>query len=267
MTAGELNPPNRLNPGQALVGLTAPRTRWTVEFLIASAWSALERDKTNPALAERRCRQALSLLVPAVGDGHPFTAAAFDALAWSLDLQKRDQEAETFYLRSLAAQQAAGWPPTVCDDLTGLRLMQLYGRMGKHRLKRAVHDWFRSRDKCSCRRSWGGPGTKEAEAIIDAHRAVSPQKKTNRLIQRRFVVIAPLGMDGPQSVEFVKIAQRFESRIRVSNGEMHNDGKSILGVMTLALDLGAVIEVNVEGPDAGQAMRAIGEHGGLTPER
>ena len=247
--------------------LTEPRTRWTVEFLIASAWSALERDKTNPTLAERRCRQALSLLVPAVGHAHPFTAAALDALAFALDLQRRDQEAETFYLHSLAAQQAAGWPPTVCDDLTGLRLMQLYGRMGKHRLKGAVHDWFRSRDRCSCRRSWGGPGTKEAKAIIEAHRAASPQTKASRLSQLRFVVIAPLGMDGPQSVEFVEIAQRFESRIRVSNGEMCNNGKSILGVMTLAADLGAVLEVNVEGPDAGQAMRAIGKHGGLVRER
>jgi len=223
-----------------------------VEFLIASAWSALERDKTNAALAERRCRQALSLLVPAVGHAHPFTAAALDALAFALDLQRRDQEAETFYLHSLAAQQAAGWPPTVCDDLTGLRLMQLYGRMGKHRLKGAVHDWFRSRDRCSCRRSWGGPGTKEAKAIIEAH---------------RFVVIAPLGMDGPQSVEFVKIAQRFESRIRVSNRETQGDGKSILGVMTLAADLGAVLQVNVEGKDADRAMRAIGKHGGLARER
>ena len=49
-------------------GLTEPRTRWTVEFLIASAWSALEREKTNPALAERRCLQALSLLVHAFED-------------------------------------------------------------------------------------------------------------------------------------------------------------------------------------------------------
>ena len=244
-------------------GLTEPRTRWTVEFLIASAWSALEREKTNPALAERRCRQALSLLVPAVGDEHPFTAAALDALAWALDLQKRNQEAETYYLRSLAAQQAAGWPPTVCGDLTGLRLMGLYGRMGEHRLKRAVHDWFRTRDQCSCRRSWGGPGTREAKAIIEAHRAVSPRTKRSCLSQLRFVVVAPLGMDGPQSAQFVKIAQRFRSRIRVSNGEMHNNGKSVLGVMTLALELGAVMEVNVEGPDAGRAMRAIGRHGGL----
>ncbi len=82
----------------------------------------------------------------------------------------------------------------------------------------------------------------------------------------RFVVIAPWGLDGPQSVALVEIAQRIHAMIRIRKDDLEVDGTDIMGVMTLAADLGEVIRVRAEGEAPDRALTAIGEHGGLVPE-
>ena len=58
--------------------------------------------------------------------------------------------------------------------------------------------------------------------------------------------------------EFVKIAAQFSSDIRVYHGEKFANGKSILGLASLAAARGAQVRVEVEGPDEAAAQKALG---------
>ena len=57
--------------------------------------------------------------------------------------------------------------------------------------------------------------------------------------------------------EFVKLASRFESKITVIKSGKKADGKSILGLASLAVGRGAVITVQIEGTDEMKAKDAI----------
>ncbi len=57
--------------------------------------------------------------------------------------------------------------------------------------------------------------------------------------------------------EFVKVAAQFNSEIRVYNGDKYANGKSILGLASLAAARGAHIRVEIEGPDEAAAQKAL----------
>jgi phosphocarrier protein len=57
--------------------------------------------------------------------------------------------------------------------------------------------------------------------------------------------------------EFVKLASRFSSRITVIKNGKKANGKSILGLASLAVGRGAVITVQIEGDDEAKARAAI----------
>jgi len=57
--------------------------------------------------------------------------------------------------------------------------------------------------------------------------------------------------------EFVKVAAQFSSEVRVYHGEKYANGKSILGLASLAAARGAQVRVEIEGPDEAAARKAI----------
>jgi phosphocarrier protein len=57
--------------------------------------------------------------------------------------------------------------------------------------------------------------------------------------------------------EFVKVAAQFSSEVRVYHGEKFANGKSILGLASLAAARGAQVRIEVEGPDEAAARTAI----------
>jgi phosphotransferase system HPr (HPr) family protein len=57
--------------------------------------------------------------------------------------------------------------------------------------------------------------------------------------------------------EFVKVAAQFSSEVRVYHGEKFANGKSILGLASLAAARGAQIRVEIDGPDEAAARKAI----------
>jgi phosphotransferase system HPr (HPr) family protein len=57
--------------------------------------------------------------------------------------------------------------------------------------------------------------------------------------------------------EFVKVAAQFSSEVRVYHGEKFANGKSILGLASLAAARGARVRVEVEGSDEAAARKAI----------
>ncbi|HET6350397.1 MAG TPA: HPr family phosphocarrier protein [Candidatus Krumholzibacteria bacterium] len=57
--------------------------------------------------------------------------------------------------------------------------------------------------------------------------------------------------------EFVKVAAQFSSEVRVYHGEKYANGKSILGLASLAAARGAQVRIEIEGADEADARKAI----------
>lgn len=76
---------------------------------------------------------------------------------------------------------------------------------------------------------------------------------------RTFTVTNKLGIHARPAAQFVKIASRFDSEIRVGKDGEEIDGKSIMGLMMLAAGHGSSLEVSAEGSDASDALNALEE--------
>jgi phosphocarrier protein len=77
--------------------------------------------------------------------------------------------------------------------------------------------------------------------------------------QRELTIQNKLGIHARPAAQFVKLASRFNSEIRVEKDGEEVDGKSIMGLMMLAAGHGSVITVAAEGEDADQALDSIAE--------
>ncbi len=72
-------------------------------------------------------------------------------------------------------------------------------------------------------------------------------------------VVNKLGMHARAAARFVKEASNFESEVWVSKGKSRVNGKSIMGILTLAAAKGDDIQIEADGADASQAARALGD--------
>ncbi len=77
--------------------------------------------------------------------------------------------------------------------------------------------------------------------------------------ERTVVVVNRLGLHARPAAEFVKTASKFEANIRVSKDTMEVNGKSILGVMTLAAECGSELVLHAQGADAEAAVRELAD--------
>lgn len=78
-------------------------------------------------------------------------------------------------------------------------------------------------------------------------------------MEREFTIRNPEGLHARPAAKFVKLSSRFDSDIWVRRGDEEVNGKSIMGLMMLAAEQGAVILVAAEGDDAESALKEIGE--------
>jgi len=66
------------------------------------------------------------------------------------------------------------------------------------------------------------------------------------------------GLHARATAAFVKTAERFQSKIIVEKeGEIPVSGKSIMGLLMLAVPLGEEIKITAEGEDEVQAINAL----------
>jgi phosphocarrier protein len=77
------------------------------------------------------------------------------------------------------------------------------------------------------------------------------------MITREAQIVNPLGMHARPAAAFVKVANRFRSKIAVRKDELTVDGKSIMGVMMLAAECGSSLVISADGVDAEQALQAL----------
>jgi len=77
------------------------------------------------------------------------------------------------------------------------------------------------------------------------------------MIEKEVVIKNKLGLHARAAVKFVNLANRFSSSVRIIKDAMEIDGKSILGILTLAASQGTRIVLRVSGEDEKEAMKAL----------
>jgi phosphocarrier protein HPr len=68
-----------------------------------------------------------------------------------------------------------------------------------------------------------------------------------------------LGMHARAAASFVKIAQKFKSEVIIERNGQTVNGKSILGILTLACPYGGMLTLKIEGEDALTALEQLEE--------
>jgi phosphotransferase system HPr (HPr) family protein len=66
-----------------------------------------------------------------------------------------------------------------------------------------------------------------------------------------------VGLHARPAATFVRTAKQFRSAVKVAHGEREANAKSILGILSLGAEQGAVITLRAEGEDADQALEAL----------
>lgn len=83
------------------------------------------------------------------------------------------------------------------------------------------------------------------------------KKAGQETAERTFVIGNKLGLHARPAAVFVQTANRFEASIEVQKEDIKIDGKSIMGIMTLAAEQGSSIKVQATGKDAAAALEAL----------
>ena len=76
-------------------------------------------------------------------------------------------------------------------------------------------------------------------------------------LERTFLIVNSLGLHARAAAQLVQTANRHQSEVTVEKDGSQVNGKSIMGVLTLAAAQGTQIAVAVEGDDAEAAMEAL----------
>ena len=77
------------------------------------------------------------------------------------------------------------------------------------------------------------------------------------MIDRELTIVNRLGLHARAAAKFVHVASRFRSKIQLVKDGLCVDGKSILGLLTLAGSQGATLRLRVEGEDEQDAVREL----------
>ncbi|GMA59137.1 catabolite repression HPr-like protein/phosphocarrier protein [Alicyclobacillus sacchari] len=75
--------------------------------------------------------------------------------------------------------------------------------------------------------------------------------------EQSVIVQLESGLHARPASEFVSAAQRFSSKISLQVGDKTVDGKSILGILSLAVAKGTQVVVQADGQDEEEAVRAL----------
>jgi phosphocarrier protein HPr len=81
---------------------------------------------------------------------------------------------------------------------------------------------------------------------------------SEEVVSREVVVGMPQGLHARPADQLAREARKWQSRIELLNDSQRVDGKSILELLTLAAEAGTRLVVEATGPDAREAVAAIG---------
>jgi len=75
--------------------------------------------------------------------------------------------------------------------------------------------------------------------------------------RRQVEILNALGLHLRPANQFVQLAEKFQSDIKVHHGDRVCNGKSIMDMMLLAAEQGSLLELEATGPDANAALEAL----------
>ena len=78
-----------------------------------------------------------------------------------------------------------------------------------------------------------------------------------KTMEKKLVIQNKLGLHARPAALFVQTANRFKCDVEVRKGREKVNGKSIMGIMTLAIGVGTPIIIRTAGEDAANAMAEI----------
>ena len=81
--------------------------------------------------------------------------------------------------------------------------------------------------------------------------------RENRVTQADLLIRNQLGLHARACALFVKTAARYQSEVWVARDDLEVNGKSILGVMMLAAEMGAKVTLKADGKDETEALEAL----------
>lgn len=86
-----------------------------------------------------------------------------------------------------------------------------------------------------------------------------PEGNVKKIIMpsKRVTIVNKLGLHARAAAKFVQIASGFGCEINIKHGNREVSGKSIMGVMMLAVGKGTEIEIIASGSDASQALDTL----------
>ena len=76
-------------------------------------------------------------------------------------------------------------------------------------------------------------------------------------MDRQLTIINRLGLHARPAMQFVDVANQYQSGVKVCKGDQVVDGKSIMQMIMLAATEGTVLKVVAEGPDAEATLEAL----------
>jgi len=78
-------------------------------------------------------------------------------------------------------------------------------------------------------------------------------------VQKELTIKNKLGLHARAAAQFVKTANRYNSEVKISKDSTTANGKSIMGVLTLAPACGSTVKVSCDGFDAEDALDALSD--------
>jgi phosphocarrier protein HPr len=102
---------------------------------------------------------------------------------------------------------------------------------------------------------WSPEMSRESRDSMHEFAAAGPPGET---VSREVVVANSQGLHARPAERLAREARRWQSRIELVGESQRVDGKSILDLLTLAAEAGTRLVVEATGPDAREALEAIG---------
>ena len=78
------------------------------------------------------------------------------------------------------------------------------------------------------------------------------------MLEKQYTITNRQGLHARPAAMFVKISNRFKCEVWVSKEGEQVNGKSIMGLMILAAEEGAKIDISTNGADEQEAMNSLG---------
>jgi phosphocarrier protein HPr len=83
--------------------------------------------------------------------------------------------------------------------------------------------------------------------------------KLEIMVERKITIVNQLGLHARAAAKFVQVAGKFRAKILLGRDGQAVDGKSILGILTLAACKGTRLFLSADGPDEGDAVDSLSD--------